>query len=258
VVDVVDVDDGSAFAAACAPLIGALGSGFMSSSQAKAMSQELGMSGRQAYLLGRGGVLGDVDADVVTAAFGFWPADVIREAWDAGRALADVRTARAAFAATSHAWGRVHYADLGGKDAARLAELLAWVVDGTDVAGLPLYAGWRAVALPDDDLERVAQLLHVLREYRGGVHLIAVMASGITPLQAVLAGPGGQSGASVLGWESPFEDIRDIALARAQAEALTDVIVSVSFDVLGHDERVELLALLGAASRAAFPPQPAA
>ncbi len=256
-VDVDDVDDGPAFAAACAPLIGALGSGFMSSSQAKAMSKELGMSGRQAYMLGRGGVLGDVDADVVTAAFGFWPADVIREIWESARAIADVRTARDAFMATCRAWGRVHYADLTGKQATRLAELLAWVVDGTDVAGLPLYAGWRAVALPVDDLEQVAQLLHVLREYRGGVHLMAVVGSGITPLQAVLAGPGGQAGAAVLGWEAPFEDIRDVAVARAQAEALTDSLVSVSFDALGHDERIELLALLGAASQAAFGPSAA-
>ena len=247
-----DVDDGAGFAAACAPLIDALGGGFMISSQAKAFSGAHGFRGRQGYTLGRGSVLGDVDADVVTAAFGFWPADKIREWWDSARELLDVRTAQDGYAATCRDWGRARFATFD--DAARLVELLSWVIDGTDVAGLPLYAGWRAVPLPDDDAGRLAQQLHVLREYRGGVHLLAVLACGLSPLQAVLSGPGGSTNASFFGWEEPFEDATGVALARSQAEALTDRLVAPSWDVLGRDERGELLALLQRAAQAAFGP----
>jgi hypothetical protein len=38
---------------------------------------------------------------------------------------------------------------------------------------------------------------------------------------------------------------------------LTNRLISPAFDVLGHDERVELLALLQAAERAAFGPDAA-
>ena len=151
------------------------------------------------------------------------------------------------------AWGRARLAGLEG--AGRLAELLSWVVDSADVAGLPLFAGWRAVALPDDDLGRAEQLLHVLREYRGGLHLVAVLASGLTPLQAVLAGPGAVGNASFFGWEEPFEDVTGAATARSAAEALTDRLITPAFDVLGHDERVELLTLLESATTTAVTPR---
>ncbi len=250
--DTLDIDDGPAFASACAPLVAALGGGFMISAQAKAFAHQHGLRGRSGYVLGRGSVLGDVDADVVTAAFGFWPADIVRESWDAGRSLFDVATARQDYAEASREWGRARLAGFDG--AGRLAELASWVVDTVDVAGLPLFAGWRAVELPADDTARAAQLLHVLREYRGGMHIVAVVASGLTPLQAVLAGPGGPGNASFFGWEEPFEDITGQSRARSEAESLTDRLVTPAFDALGHDERVELLGLLQAAAQVAFPP----
>lgn len=251
----IDIDDGPAYAAAAGTYIASLGGGFMISSQAKAFAKDNGLRGWAAYVVGRGSVLGDVDADVVTAAFGFWPSDVVRESWQAGRAAIALDDAREQYAAACHAWGRQRYADLEG--AGRLAELLSWVVDGCDVAGLPLFAGWRAVDLPADDPARLNQLLHVAREHRGGTHLLAVIASGLSPLQAVLTGPGGTGNASFFGWEEPFEDVSGQMLARSQAETLTNTLIAPAFDVLGHDERVELLALLEAASQAAFRPSAA-
>jgi hypothetical protein len=253
--DELDVDNGPAFASACAPFIASLGGGFMISSQAKAMAKELGLRGRQGYVIGRGSVLGDVDADVVTSAFGFWPSDIVREAWEGARAVTDVRTAQAAYTEACRAWGRARYEEMD--EPGRLAELLGWILDGADVGGLALFAGWRAVALPDDDTGRLEQVLHVAREYRGGMHLLAVVASGLTPLQAVLAGPGGTGNAGFFGWEEPYEDVSGIAVARSEAEALTDRLVTPSFDVLGHDERLELLVLLQAASTAAYGPSAA-
>ncbi len=251
----VDVDDGPAFAAAVGSFVSDLGGGFMISSQAKEFGKSNGLRGRQAYVLGRGSVLGDVDADVVTSAFGFWPADIVRESWDAGRAVMPVAAAREGYSAACHDWGIAHYASLDG--AARLAELLEWIVDGTDVAGLPLYAGWRAVPLPDDPLARVAQLMHLLREHRGGLHIVAVVACGLTPLQAILAGKGGPGNATFFGWEEPFEDFSGHLIARSEAEALTDRLVAPAYDVLGHDERVELLDLLQRAADAAYGPDAA-
>ena len=251
----IDIDDAERFAAACAPLVAQLGGGFMISSQAKAFSKDNGLRGRAGYVLGRGSVLGDVDADVITSAFGFWPADIVREAWESGRAVLGLEAARTGYTEACREWGRVRYADL--PNPGRLAELMSWVLDGCDVAGLPLFAGWRAVELPVDDAGRLNQLLHVAREHRGGVHLLAVVASGLAPLQAVLAGPGGPGNATFFGWEEPFEDVSRAMPTRAAAEQLTDRLMGPAYDVLGHDERVELVSLLHAASAVAFAPRPA-
>ena len=245
-----DLDDGPAYAAATGALIGALGGGFMISSQAKAFCNDNGLRGRQAYVLGRGGVLGEVDADVVTAAFGFWPADVIRAAWDGGRAVMSPADALPLYVEVCRAWGRQRYAEFVG--AGRLAELLAPVIDGIDVQALPLFAGWRAIELPDDDSGRLSQQLQVLREFRGGTHLVAVVASGLAPHQAVLAGPGGTDNAAFFGYEEPFEDVSHLRGTRYAAEELTNRLAAPTFDALGRDERAETLALLHDAAHAAF------
>jgi hypothetical protein len=240
-----DLDDGPAYAAAIGRYISAPDGGFMISSQAKAFSKDNGLRGREAYVLGRGSVLGDVDADVVTATFGFWPADVIRAAWDGARKVMSPAAAQPLYVEVCRVWGRARYADFAG--AGRLADLLAPVVDGIDVEGLPLLAGWRAVDLPQDDCGRLAQQLQVLREHRGGVHLIAVIASGLRPHQAVLAGPGGTDNALFFGFEEPFEDISHLRGTRHAAEDLTNKLAAPAYDALGHDERSETLQLLHAA-----------
>ncbi|WP_460370217.1 helix-turn-helix domain-containing protein, partial [Actinocorallia lasiicapitis] len=60
-----------------------LGGAFMFSREAKEFGRTTGVEGFIGpYMRGRAGVLGDVDADVVTAAVGFFPADVVRAAWE--------------------------------------------------------------------------------------------------------------------------------------------------------------------------------
>ncbi len=53
-----------------------------------------------------------------------------------------------AFAECGHQWGRDKLPD--DVDAARLAELEAKVADAASPAGAPVFAGWRALAAPDD------------------------------------------------------------------------------------------------------------
>ena len=75
----------------------------------------------------------------------------------------------------------------------RLVELTQRVVFAADASGLPLFAAWRAMPVPDDAPgAQAAVLLHLLREHRAGAHLLAVRASGLTPLEAIIAGPGGR------------------------------------------------------------------
>jgi hypothetical protein len=233
-----------------ATAIVALGGGYMISPEARDAGKAAGFRGWQFYMCGRGGVLGDVDADVVTAALGFFPAERVRTAWESGRAVAAPEQAARTYAEVAAAWGRNRLGDAPDLD--RLGVLLERVVDAADPAGLPLFAGWRAVPRADDAPARVIQLAQVLREHRGGAHVVAVLSSGLTPLQAVLAGGGGEGNAAFFGWPEPYAAVADGLRARRDAaEALTDEIVAPAYAALDEGETAELERLLtDAAARA--------
>lgn len=232
--------------------VGSLGGAFMISRYAKAAATEQGLDGVwTSYFAGRCGVLGAVDADVVVAGLGFYPADVVRIGWEASWKSTSPARSGARYAQACHEWGRVKLAGLDG--CGRIAELAGTVAAAADVAGLPLFAAWRAVPLPADDEARAAQAIHVLREHRGGLHAIAVLAAGLTPLQAILAGPGGEGNAAFFGWPGPYEDVSGLAATRAAAEVTTDTLADRAYAVLDDTEQAELADLLDKAVAHVWP-----
>ncbi|GLY89644.1 SCO6745 family protein [Actinoallomurus iriomotensis] len=242
-------------AAAVAEPIGRLGGAFMISREAKAYSSEVRLTGWAPYFRGRFGVLGDVDADVVVSAAGFFPAETVREAWEAGAGLS-AATAADRYAVVAHDFGRRKLADFA--ESARLADLLQLVVDGGNVVGAPLFAGWRAMRLPEDERARVIQLAHVVRELRGGLHIVAVLASGLSPLEAVVSGtsailPDGEANAEYFGWPRPYPEVtEEVRRRHVAAERLTDELMAPTFAALDKTEADELVALLAKAERAVF------
>lgn len=218
----------------------------MSDAAVLARGTELGLKGWSWYHCGRGGVLGDVDASVVGATFGFFPPALQAKAWDRGRAVLPPADAAREYAAACAGWGSRVLADVPG--AARLADLLTRVTDAAPVMGLPLFAGWRALArsTPADDAGRLALALQVAREHRGSAHLVAVAAEGVEPLQAVMSGRYGRTNAEFFGWAEPYPDPALAADAMARAEERTDAIVRPAFAALPEDERAELTAGLRA------------
>lgn len=237
-------------ASAAKPVVNGLGGAFMISSEAKAAGKEGGYHGWALYLAGRGGVLGPAPVEVVESLFGFHAPELVRSGWVAGLAVRPVEETVARYVDVCRAWGRRHYSALDGAE--RLAELLARVVAAADPLGWPLFAGWRRVELPADAPARVAQLLHVLREHRGGAHLCAVRLARLSPIEAIVAGSGGPGNAAFFGWAEPFPVVDvGVAARRARAEELTDELVGPAYDALTSDESRELLDLLGRLGRAA-------
>lgn len=232
-----------------------LGGAFMTDRATHVSGAELGLDGWAFYYAGRGGVLGDVDASVVQAAFVFLPPAMVRRGWDSARGVVTFAAATRRYAAACNAWGRTHLTGFDGVE--RLGELCAAVARAADPAGMPLFAGWRAMPLPDDAPARAAQLLQVLREHRGGAHGIAVLAAGLTPLQAIVAGPLGPSQASFQGWPEPYPDPAPFAQRHAEAERVTEALVAAAYATLTAEERAELVALLQAAQRHATGQRPA-
>jgi hypothetical protein len=230
-----------------------LGGGYMRSREARAFAEDNGYLGWSAYFAGRFGVLGPVPSAVVQAAAGFFPARTVEVAWALGQRVQPLAAATAGYQSVMANWA---HRRLDGFDGAeRLAELLERVVDGADPAGAALFAAWRAAERPKDPVEQVVQLAHVLREHRGGAHLVAVLASGLTPLEAVVAGPCGVAHATYFGWPPPYpEPSSGLAARHSAAESLTNVLAGPAYDVLSAAEAEELAALLSVAAQGLRPP----
>ena len=220
--------------------IGDLGGRWMLHPEVLGPAAEAGYrNGYLYYVVGRGGVLGDVEPGVVCSAFGFFAPALIRKMWDEGVEVEGARAAAARYGAACAQFGRTRMVGFAG--AARLAELAERVTMGADDSALALFAGWRAEPLPTDVEGRAYFLLHVLRELRGSVHLVAVIASGLDPLFAVLA-TGGPMNAHRFGWLPPFpepvlahkqvaEDLTDRLLERHYARSLTEAEIAELADL---------------------------
>ncbi|KAA0235423.1 MAG: hypothetical protein JJLCMIEE_01793 [Acidimicrobiales bacterium] len=228
-------------AEALAAPIGTLGGLFMLDAATYAKGAELGFAGFDFYFAGRGGVMGDVDADVITAVLAMFNPEVVRTQWDAGRRVMDPHAAAEHFVGCGHAWGRAHLPD--DVDAGRMAELLATVVAAAPVTAVPLFAAWRSVPTPEDDKAGGLHYVNLLRELRFGLHAIAVAAEGIAPLEAVLV-KGGIPNAQLFGWGEPFPDPAPVRDAWERAERRTTALISPALAALDDGERAELVDLV--------------
>lgn len=230
-------------AAASKPSVLEFGDAFSRCPGTLRQARLLGISGWAFHITGRAGALGDVRAETVAAALGFIAPDAVADGWDAAaRVVRPVEVATANLVECCR-WGIQHLDS--APLAARLAELLELVVGAADATGMPLFAAWRAMPVPDGAAgARVAVGLHLLREHFAGAHLLAVLASGMTPLEAVLAGPEGEVGAIACGWSPPYPPIGPLVRRRLWAEAVTHRLAGTAFRRLGPGERSELVDLL--------------
>jgi hypothetical protein len=202
------------------PRIRDLGWAFFFAPETIARADELGLDGLRFYFLGRGGVLGDVDATVVGSAFGYFEPSFLEKMWDTAREVVAPRDAARAYLRCAAEFGRSRFAAVDGLDAyCAAADLVNQTADPT---GLSLYAAWRAEPLADDPPARAMQLTFLLRELRGSAHLVAVRASGLDALTAhCVKRP---EDLPMLGWstEAAPDVSEDDRTRWAAAERLTD------------------------------------
>lgn len=216
---------------------------FMMDPATHARGAELGFAGFDFYAAGRGGALGDVPADVVVAAFVFFPPATVHAAWERSAAVMPRRQAAQEWARCAHAWARDHLGD--ETDWGRLSNLLGRVVASADVAGAPLFAAWRTLPEPSrDDAKALAiHRLNAVRELRGALHGAAVLTVGLTPLEA--ASVCAPQMIPVMGWTDPPADPEPLRDRWQLAEARTDRMLGRHFAALDDTERKELVEALG-------------
>ena len=224
--------------------------GWMTGPPADALAEKLGMrSGRDVWIVGRAGVLGDSDADVAAAGLGFLAPARVRAAWESLPPGLTHRQVADAYTELCCRWGAETLCTFDTGRIARLDELGRAIADAADGSIGTVFAGWRAQPQPDDVNARAALTMHVLRELRGGAHIAAIAACGITPLQAVLASPAapprsGPAWDEHLGWTGPFDDGEQFRQARLEAERLTSRIITPAYSSIGEqalDEFAELV-----------------
>jgi hypothetical protein len=236
-------------AATAGPPVRELARAFAEDPRTLRRARQLGLTGWAFYVTGRAGALGDVDPGTAASALGFIAADAVRDGWEAACLVASPRQIAEHHLAECCRWGREKLDDLPG--AVRLAELAERVVAAADPSGLPLFAAWRAVRAPEDGPgARVAVLGRLLGEHHNAANLLAVRAAGLSPLEALLARPGGQAEAIAFGWQPPFPPFEMLVRKRVWSDALTDRITGEAYRTLGVPERAELVELLRDAVRA--------
>lgn len=228
--------------------IGPLGGAFMLDPSTGVRGEEIGLNFFEYYALGRGGAMGDGRCETAIAAFGYFNPTLVNGVWASGSAKITPSKAAEHYTETCRIWGRERFGDLDGLDT--FIDQAERVVNAADAAGLPLFAGWRSMPLPDDAPGRAYQLVHVLRELRGGANVIATKAVGLRPLEAVMA-VSGEGMARMFGWSEPFPDPSASVERAAQAEDITDDIVAPAFAALGEHEREPFASTLDAMAKAA-------
>jgi len=201
--------------------------------------------GNAAYAVGRLGVLGDCPVDNVVGAAYFWEPNLMRATVIEGRSQTTPSRGAAVYGEICRDWGEHHLAGFDGTE--RLGELCEHVVDTASPLSAPLFVGWRDQPRAADGPGRTFQLCQVMRELRFSRHVVAVHASGLSPLEAILSGPAGEWNAEFFGWVRPYPDVSSLAEARAEIENATDRLHAPDFEVLTPDERAELRALAKAA-----------
>jgi len=230
------------------PRIGDLGWAFYFTPETLKVGRSLGLDGLRFYFLGRGGVLGDVDAGVVVSSFGYFAPSLVSKMWNSARDICPPREAAHAFMECCAELGRSHLK--GVPDLAGFCDAGGAVNDAADPIGLALYSGIRAHPLADDLPARAMQLITVLREFRGSAHLLAVRAEGLDARTAhYLHRPGDMA---MFGWgEEDTPDVTDSEHRKLQAALrLTDELVVPAYSVLDERGRQTLIAGLEAIGEA--------
>ncbi len=221
------------------PVVGDRGWAYYFAKPTLAAGRALGLQGLPFYVIGRGGALGDVPAGVVASAFGYFNPTLVAELWESARTLVAPAEAAAVHFGCAADFGRERFGELPALGA--FCAAAGAVNDAADPTGLPLYAGFRAQPLVDDEPGRAMQLLAVLRELRGSAHLLAVRACGLSPRTAHYLDHPDQF--ALFGWTEA--DVPEIGArereARRASEVLTDELVAPAYGALDDAQAGALL-----------------
>lgn len=230
-------------AAASAEAVSGLTARFMLDAATYIHGGSLGFEGMSFYGAGRGGVLGAVDADDVTKAFVFFEPGNVKAQWESGLSVMTPDKAALEFQGCAARWAEAHIPD--DIDVATLASLAERVAAAADATDAPVFAGWRDLPVPPNPKAAAVHHMNSLRELRFARHANAVLATGISPKDALHHRQPHMF--AIFGWGDPADYSSAVAADWDQAEQVTNTAMAEALSVLGADELDTFVALANAA-----------
>jgi hypothetical protein len=202
-------------------------------------------AGRMCYFAGRAAPMGAVGPGVVTATFyNFSPALVaqgIPRAWELASPAAVIG---ARFAAADAALRRLLGPDLvASADLPRMAGLVREAAAACTPEGRPLYAGLAELDWPQGPVLEMWHGITLLREYRGDGHIAALVAAGLSGLEALVTHTATGKGflpdfaRSSRGWSQADWDAAAGRLAARGLLGPDGALTAAGHEVRGHVER---------------------
>lgn len=196
---------------------------------------------RQFWVVGRAGVMGECTADVAAGELAFHSREHVADAWDNLPDGLDHFAVAEHYAGRVAEWGERVISAFDPERMERLDRLGRRVIEAAPACLGGIFTGWRAMPRPDSVGARVAMTTHILREMRGAAHINAIVAVGITPVEAILASTNapprtGPEWAERMGFTGPFRDPDEVRAQRLEAEEITARILEPYFAVLDPSE----------------------
>jgi hypothetical protein len=240
--------------------------------EATARFVALGMQGRMPYFAVRSAPMGAVSAATVAATFYNFNPELVVASIPAAWELASPETVTSMrYEIVEEAIPRVLGDLVRSKEFARVADLLHKAAEAIpDGDGRPLYAAHAALPWPNSVHSRLWHAVTLLREYRGDGHIAALMAGGLSGLEALITHTAAGIGFSVEfakrlrawsdeQWQAGVDRLRDRRVVddagaltaegtelRSRVEDLTDQLAYAPWQVLSDDDGAEVARLADA------------
>jgi hypothetical protein len=215
-----------------------LGMSFYFDPLTKEKGREHGINVVEFYGLGRGGVLGDVDTNVVVDAFTFFDPSFIDSVWTIAKAKADPVAVAASHVDAAYAFADRTFGAIDPALLERFGAAARKAAESEPHGICPLVDGYLQYPAPSDPVHAAYLGTILLRELRGGVHIHAVNEVGLDPVVAcylqnpmVFALHGYKDDAAP-------EVTEELEAKKRRAEELTGEMVASCFDVLSDEERL--------------------
>ena len=151
--------------------------------------------------------------------------------------------AAAAFAVGIGNWAADTFGHLDGLG--EFAASARMVFDATVPRSQALYAGWRAMPVPDDPAAAAGLTIQILRELRFGFHIHGLSAVGMTPVEAIVVQTDTQY-AQFFGWSEPFPDPEPLREKHRQAEEITSARMAEVYEAIDAEQRAQFAATINA------------
>lgn len=203
-------------------------------------AKERGLNVFQFYGLGRGGVLGDADYDVVFDAFTFFSHSAMGMLWTASREKGDPVDTAAAHVEAAYAYADATFGAIAPEVLSKFSLAVQKVASSVAPGHHALLDGYKQFAVPANPVHAAYLGAILLRELRGCVHIDAVREVGLSPAEAAYL-----QDATIFKMHGyTDEDIPvvtpELEAKKRQAEDITSAAMASYFDVLTDQERADL------------------